>query len=64
MNWWFARITKLLTAHDFERLIPIVERAEQPNPPSAIYWAVRARGGVFTSAGLRHIQKIELRPTD
>ena len=50
---WHNRITRLFRAHDWEQLIPIVERAERPNPPPAIFWAVRSRGGAFTSSGPR-----------
>lgn len=50
---WCRRITKLLLAHDWAALNSIVERAEQPNPAPAIYWAVRSRLGAFTSEGLR-----------
>jgi hypothetical protein len=57
-DWWFARITKLFMARDYERLIPILERAEAPNPPPAIYWAARARGGAFTSDGFRWLVDI------
>jgi hypothetical protein len=65
VEWWHNRIKKLFRTHDWEALIPIVERAEAPNPPPAIFWAVRLRGGAFTSDGVRWLARqkaLGLRP--